>query len=339
MRSTTRMIATAAFAILLMSAFILRGEGAATPAAGAKDGKSVDSNSISVATPEASMPEGTPPASPYSSGRNLGVPRVELFLGYSYLRAVPTLAVGNRLIWLNGGSASIAFNVNRYLGLVGDFGAYTNSKMQFTGAYTSTVNVNNANAGAFSYLSGPRLSFRQHERITPFAQALFGGMHANQVTLTGCTVNCTILPSQSSFAMTAGGGLDVRVRHHLAIRVIQAEYLMNRFDSYTTGAAGTQDDMRLSAGLVFRFGGNPHVAPLPPVTYSCLVNPVSGYPGDAIAVSGTAINLDPAKTAAYTWTANGGTLTGTSNTTSIDTRDAAPGTYTLKGHISEGARA
>ena len=100
-------------------------------------------------------------AMPYSRGLNLGVPRFELFVGYSYLRAVPELAAGNRLVWMNGGSTSVAFNLNRYLALVGDFGAYTNSEMRFTGAYTSTVNVNNSNVAAFTYLFGPRLSFRE----------------------------------------------------------------------------------------------------------------------------------------------------------------------------------
>jgi hypothetical protein len=275
-------------------------------------------------------------ALPYSGGPNIGAPRYELFLGYSYLQAVPKLAAGNRLVWLNGGSASIAFNVNRYLGLVADFGAYTNSQVRFTGAYTSTVNVNNSNVAVLTYLFGPRLSFRKYDRITPFAQVLFGGVHANQVTLTGCTFSCTLLPTQDSFAMTAGGGLDVRVHRHFAIRIIQAEYLMTRFASYTTGATGSQNDMRLSAGLVFRFGGNPHVAELPPVTYSCSVNPKAVYPGDPIAVSGTALNLNPAKTAVYTWSVDGGTVTGTSETTTIDTRQAAPGAYTLKGHVSEG---
>jgi outer membrane protein OmpA-like peptidoglycan-associated protein len=277
-------------------------------------------------------------AMPYSSGLNLGVPRFELFVGYSYLRAVPELAAGNRLVWMNGGSTSLAFNVNRYLGLVGDFGAYTNSEMRFTGASTSTVDVNNANVAAFTYLFGPRLSFRRGDRIVPFAQELFGGVHANQVTLTGCTVNCTLLPSQGSFAMTAGGGLDLRVHRHFAIRLIQAEYVMTRFTSYTTGTVGTQNDIRLSSGIVFRFGGNPHVAERQPVTYSCSVNPSSVFPGDAIAVSGTALNLDPAKTAVYTWSADGGTLTGTSSTASIDTKQVAPGTYTVKGHVSEGDR-
>jgi len=324
MRFSTRIIATAASAVFLVAGLSLYAESAARPA-----GIDEIASSSSAA------------AMPYSNGLNRGVPRFELFLGYSYLRAVPAYAEGNRLVWLNGGSTSLAYNVNRHWGLVGDFGAYTNSQIHFTGGYTGTVDVNNSNVAVTSYLFGPRLSFRNHDRITPFAQVLFGGVHANLVTLAGCTVNCTVLPVQDSFAMTAGGGLDLRVHHHFAIRLIQAEYLMTRFTSYTTGATGTQNDMRLSSGIVFRFGGRgaPQLPPLPPLAYSCSVSPASVFIGEPIMVSGTAVNLDPAKTAVYTWAADGGTVTGTSDTASIDTANAAPGAYMLKGHVSEGDRA
>ncbi|MGD0912276.1 MAG: outer membrane beta-barrel protein [Terracidiphilus sp.] len=345
MRSTTKMIATAACAIFLMSGFSLCAEETAKPSAGVKGDSAVASSVASDAELPNAIASAPAPsfsmaaASPYAAGLNVGSPKVELFLGYSYLRAVPSLAAGNRLVWMNGGTASISFNFNRHLGLVADFGAYTNSQVRFTGAYTSTVNVNNANVAAFSYLIGPRLSFRKNERVTPFVQVLFGGVHANQVTLTNCTSGCTLLPAQSAFGFTAGGGLDVRVHHHIAIRVIQAEYLMTRFTSYTTGETAAQNDMRLSAGLVFRFGGNPHVAELPPVTYSCFVNPASVFSGASIAVTGTAINLDPAKTAVYSWSVDGGTVSGSTSTASIDTTNAAPGTYTLKGHVTEGDKA
>jgi outer membrane protein OmpA-like peptidoglycan-associated protein len=339
------MIAIAAFAIFFMSAFNLCAEDAVKASAGVPGNFAIASSAFPVAYPLDWVPSAPMPAAaietalPYSGGSSIGVPRYDLFLGYSYLQAVPKLAAGNRLVWLNGGSASLAFNLNRYLGLVADFGAYTNSQMQFTGGYTSTVNVDNSNVALLTYLFGPRFSFRKYERITPFAQVLFGGVHANPVVLTGCTFSCTLLPAQDAFAMTAGGGLDLRVHRHFAIRIIQAEYSMTRFASYTTGTTGTQNDMRLSAGLVFRFGGHPRVAELPPVTYSCSVTPKAVYPGDPIAVSGTALNLNPAKTAVYTWSVDGGTVTGTSETTTIDTRQAAPGAYTVKGHVSEGTKA
>jgi outer membrane protein OmpA-like peptidoglycan-associated protein len=312
------MIATSAFAIFLMPAFLLHaGEAAAQTSA----------------------------ATPYASGQYFGTPRVELFVGYSYLRAIPAPAVGNRLMWMQGGSTSLALNFNRYLGIVGDFGAYRNSQMRFQGGYGSTVDVDNPNVllnnvGAFSYLFGPRISFRNHSRVTPFVQALFGEMHANEVALWNCTFSCTLLPSEDTFAWAAGGGLDVRVRRHFAIRLIQAEYLMTRFPDYSTGLTSSQNDIRLSSGIVFRFGGHAALPPPPPepLSYSCSVNPRSVFPGEPIAASGTALNLDPAKTAVYTWSVDGGTVTGSLNTAKIDTTNLAAGAYTLKCHVSEGDR-
>jgi len=164
-------------------------------------------------------------------------------------------------------------------------------------------------------------------------------MHANQVSIANCTFSCILLPDETTFAETAGGGLDIRVRRHLALRIVQAEYLMTRFTDYSTSETGMQNDMRLSSGLVFRFGGNPPApppTPPAPLTYSCSVNPVSVFPGDPIAASGTAVNLNPAKTPVYTWQVDGGTVTGVSSTARIDTAGTAAGSYTLKGHVSEG---
>lgn len=326
MRLSKRMFATAAFAAVLMVSFQVCAEEAGQPSAG------------DPVAPKPSASMGA--AMGYTRGENIGTPTAELFVGYSYLRAVPTLAAGNRLVWLNGGSTSLAFNFNRHLGIVGDFGAYTNSEVRFTGAYGSTVDVDNSNIGVMTYLAGPRLSFRDHGRITPFVQALFGGVHANEVRLSNCTFSCTLLPSQNSFAMTAGGGLDFRIHRHFALRLIQAEYLMTRFQDYATGTTSGQNDVRLSAGVVFRFGGNvvPPPPPPMPVTYSCFLNPTSVYPGEPIAVTGTAINLDPSKTIVYTWAVDGGTVAGMSGTARIDTTGVAPGTYMLKSHVSEGSR-
>jgi outer membrane protein OmpA-like peptidoglycan-associated protein len=335
MRLSTKTIAIVAFAIFFMSAFNLCAEEGAK--ASGSDGNAVDSGAADPGASLLFLPILQPSmktASPYSGERNFSYPRAELFLGYSYVRAIPTLAVGNRMEWLNGGSASVAFNVNRSLGLVADFGAYTNSRMQFTGAYTSTVNVNNANVGAFSYLFGPRFSFGRG-RVTPFVQALFGEMHANQVTLNGCTSNCTLLPAQDTFAMTAGGGLDLRVHHHFAIRIIQAEYLMTRFDSYTTGTTGTQNDARLSAGIVFRMGGN---SPPQSVEVACSPNPAAIFPGDPVTVTATASNLDPRLNVVYTWAGVSG-LSGNGTTASLDSAATAalpPGSYTVNCGVKEG---
>jgi outer membrane protein OmpA-like peptidoglycan-associated protein len=332
------MIATTVFAVSLISASNLYAEGAAGPRGGDKPvapGVAEPAASVSsIPMRESSMAA----AMPYSGQLDLGVPRFELFAGYSYLRAVPSYTADNRLVWLHGGSTSLVYNLNRAFGLVGDFGAYTNSEIRFAGGYTGTADVDNSNVAVMTYLIGPRFSLRKYNRITPFAQVLFGGVHANKVSLADCTVDCRLLPTEDSFAMTAGGGLDLKVRAHFAIRLIQAEYLMTKFTNNISGASGTQNDMRLSAGVVFRFGGRgaPPLPPPQPLAYSCSVNPVSVFSGDPIAVSGTALNLNPAKTAVYTWFVDGGKVIGTSDTARIDTKDVTPGTYTLKGHVSEG---
>jgi hypothetical protein len=334
MRFSSRTFFTTAVAVLLLSTPLLRAAEAAKP--GTNADMAFDPGVSSSAEPAAAVSEDAQPAAmPYAHSRNFDAPKVELFLGYSYLRAVPTLADGNRMVWLNGGSASIAFNLNRYLGLVGDFGGFRDSEVKLM----NSNSVVDSSGNAYTYLFGPRFSFRNHTRVTPFAQALFGGMRASEVTLSGCSGGgCTPLPSENKFALTAGGGLDIGVNRHFAIRIVQAEYLMTRFENLETGANASQNDMRLSAGVVFRFGGNrgQRLPELGPVSYSCSVNPTAAFPGEAIAVSGTAVNLNPAKTAVYTWSTDGGTVVGVSSTAKIDTTNLAVGAYTLKGHVSEG---
>jgi opacity protein-like surface antigen len=338
MRIDLRIIATSAVAALLMPTLLLRAEEPAISSGGAKTSMAADAGASSSAEPPAPMAAaGAAAAAPDSNGANVATPRVELFLGYSYLRAVPTLAEGNRFVWLNGGSTSIAFNFNRYLGLVGDFAGFADSQLRVNGA-ASPGKVVDSSGSAYTYLFGPRLSFRKHGRFTPFAQVLFGGVHASPVTISSdCSgAGCTPLPAENKFAMTAGGGLDIRVHRHIAIRVIQAEYLMTNFDDPSTGQNATQNDVRLSAGIVFRLGGGPPPPPPLALAYSCSVNPSSVFPGDAIAASGTALNLNPAKSAVYTWSVDGGVISGTTGTANIDTRTVAPGSYTLKGHVSQG---
>jgi opacity protein-like surface antigen len=196
-----------------------------------------------------------------SVGAGSVTPKVELFLGYSFLRNVPASA-GNRLAYLHGGSTSVALNLNRHLGLVADFGGFHADR--FGPNAPPIGGVVDASGNVFTYMFGPRLSLR-HDWLTPFVQALFGGVHAGNVTLNGCSgIGCAPLPSENSFAMTAGGGLDVKLSRRVALRLFQAEYLMTRFADPTSSAGQTarQNDVRLSAGIVLRFGGGrPSQAP------------------------------------------------------------------------------
>jgi hypothetical protein len=194
---------------------------------------------------------------PRSGLRHRNTPKTDLFLGYSHFRAVPTLSPGNRVVGLNGGSASITFNLNRYLGLVADLGCYRATELRLTGPGAAPARVADASGMAYTYLSGPRLSYRTDNRIIPFAQILFGGVRASEVILSACSGSlCAPLPAQNAFAITAGGGFDIKVFRQVSLRAIQAEYMMSRFADPATGVNKSQNDLRLSSGLVFRFGGS-----------------------------------------------------------------------------------
>jgi len=88
---------------------------------------------------------------------------------------------------------------------------------------------------------------------------------------------------------------------------------------------------RLSAGIVYHIGS---IAPPPPVTLACSVNPASIFPGDPVTVTATAGNLNPNLNAIYIWSGTGVTSSGT--IASVATGSLAAGTYTVKGTVKEG---
>jgi opacity protein-like surface antigen len=266
-------------------------------------------------------------------------PRVELFVGYTHFGTFSTnAATGNRMVGLNGGSTSLAFNFNRYLGLVGDFGGYDDSQLQLTGTGANQPLVVSASGTAYTYMGGPRLSYRNSTRFTPFAQALFGGVHASAVTVSNCTgTACTPLPSQNAFAMTAGAGLDISLTRHISLRAVQAEYMMTRFAALpSTGSSTSQNDLRLSTGLVFRFGD---IHPPAPLLLACSVQPQSAFAGDPLTVTASATNLNPKRKVVYFWSTNGGVVSGTGSTASVNTAGLAPGSYVINGHAMQGSHA
>lgn len=164
----------------------------------------------------------------------------------------------------NGFVASAAYNVTHMVAIVGEYGFYHANSVSNTGApsgISSTANMQ-------TYLFGPKVSFHAG-RITPFAQVLFGGAHANikeSEDQSGYTLSFTS-PSANSFAWAGGGGVDWKVSRHISIRPAQFEYVMTRFSNANTvndsnnfgvprpgdGGNGTQNNYRYSAGLVFNF--------------------------------------------------------------------------------------
>jgi outer membrane immunogenic protein len=161
-------------------------------------------------------------------------PTFDVFAGYSYLRERPSSGSTNDFS-LNGGSASFAYNFNRWLSGVADVGAYHNGNILGT----------KTDGTLTTYLFGPRISYRHFGRVTPFGEVLFGGAHAGANFL-GTT------SSQDAFAMAVGAGVDYRLSKRLSIRPLKVDYLLTRF-SEPGRATQNQNNIRASAGVVFHF--------------------------------------------------------------------------------------
>jgi len=267
------------------------------------------------------------------------VPTFEWFAGYSYYRGVHLGDRGNRLAWASGASTSFAINANSYLGLVFDGGFYRATR--FGPGAPPSGGVVSARGDMFTLMVGPRVSFR-HPRFTPFIQALFGGAYDNRVTLNGCTgFGCAPLPRQSSYTMTAGGGLDITVFRHLAFRLFQIEYQGTRLPNPVTNQRQWQNDARLSTGLVFRFGGDkpvPVAEVRPPLTVACSVDPgtVVAGSGGMVAVHAVSNDAPSDSLLTYSWTAAGGAVVGEGQNVQWNSAGVAPGDATVNGQVANG---
>jgi outer membrane protein OmpA-like peptidoglycan-associated protein len=266
-------------------------------------------------------------------------PKVEWFLGYSFWRAMPTSS-NNRIGYLHGGSTSVAYNFNGYLGLVADFGGFDNARVTLSSPTGSRTLA--ADGSAYTYIFGPRLSYRTHSRFTPFAQLLVGGAYASNVFISGCTgsYSCQPLAYDWAFAVLAGTGFDIRINHYLAIRPIQAEYLLTHLTNPTLPSGserGWQNNGRFSSGIVLRFGGKPSPPAIVPVTVTCSAEPETVYAGsgDVVAVRAQASNPG-SYILNYSWSASEGAVDGTGPEVRWNSSDKRPGTYTVNVRVDNG---
>ena len=182
------------------------------------------------------MAQGPPP-----SGVGDNVQNFEVSLGYAYLHSRTVNPTAGCCFNLHGGDISIAVNMNEWLDLVGDFG----------GSYARDLMDSGYTLSIFTYTFGPRISIHKSGRFTPFVQGLFGGGHAGGTLYTaGFQQGATAPSSQDSFAMALGGGLDVNVGQHFAIRAFQADWLYTQFPN---GGKDRQNNLRVITGIVIRF--------------------------------------------------------------------------------------
>ena len=165
-------------------------------------------------------------------------PSGNVFLGYSF-ENTSSSALGLDLSRpnLQGWEGSLEGKWLPWIGIVADFSGHYGSQTfaEPTPNGPQTVKVT---GHELEVMFGTRVSIPVG-RFTPFAEIMGGIAHIN----TGGTFPG---PSNTSFATAIGGGLDYRLVRPIAWRV-EGDYITTRFFN------ATQNNLRLSTGVVFRF--------------------------------------------------------------------------------------
>jgi len=164
--------------------------------------------------------------------------RADIAVGYTYIHSnAPPSGCG--CFNFNGGSISASWKFDPRWSIVGDLDI----------AHAGNIDSTTLSPTMTTYLAGPRYRIAKGtHRTVPFANVLVGGAHASNGYFPNGATSST---SATGFSMSAGGGIDFNVGKHLAIRPIDAEYLLTTFPNNVNGR---QNNFRLTSALVFRFG-------------------------------------------------------------------------------------
>src|SRR5947209_5873993 len=181
-----------------------------------------------------------------------------------------------------GIGADVTYNFNRWFGLTLDASTHWGS-----GEKTLANRIDDA---AFSNLSfGPKLTLRKGH-FSPFVEALIGDHR--------------LMPDAfhdiDKLGFMFGGGLDIKVSRHVALRLLRADYVMSSYrygpasNTPTTNLRGA----RLQSGLVLTFGGNEAETP---ASAACSVQPNEVFAGEPVTATATGSNFNPKRTIKYNW--------------------------------------
>jgi len=266
--------------------------------------------------------------------------RIDLYGGYGYFHPINSGINGFQYQDVSNPNATVSVTgwFNKYVGLQAEGGYFSGSAEH--GIYNSqiTPSCSGESCSQLIYTAegGPVVRYPLGAFV-PFIHALGGGVKIN---------GPVAQPLFWGWGVTGGGGLDIVLpffNHRFAFRAIQADWQYSQvvygplvLPQGTHGGFGEIDAMKVSAGLVVRFGDARGPGP---VQLGCSVDPGNAYPGDPMKIVGTTLNTDPRRPQTVTWQTNGGKIIGTGLYPALDTTGMKAGEYIIHGHISQGPKA
>ncbi len=256
-------------------------------------------------------------------------PKWELFGGYSFFQ--PGADVHGQLPGAlfplssrmeanpRGVGLSATYDFNRWFGLTLDTSTHWGSGENGL--------PNRIDDAAFSNLSfGPKVTFRS-QHFSPFLEFLVGDHR--------------LMPDAfhdiDKVGFMVGGGLDINLSRHVALRLIRADYVYSNYQ-YGSAAVTPRTEirgLRAQVGLNFMFGGG-----TPPVSPSaaCSVQPTEVFAGEPVNATASGSNFNPKRSVKYSWNGTGVKVAGSDASTQIDTTGLQPGSYVVTANLSDGSK-
>jgi outer membrane protein OmpA-like peptidoglycan-associated protein/opacity protein-like surface antigen len=218
-----------------------------------------------------------------------------------------------------GAGAAVTYNFNRWFGLTLDASDHWGSGEKGIGNRIDDADLSNLSLG-------PKFTFRS-AHFSPFLEALVGDHRLYPEAFRHI----------DKLGFMFGGGLDVNLSRHVALRLFRADYVMSsyRYGPPSTTPSTDLSGVRLQAGLNLMFGGG-----APPVSPSaaCSVQPSEVFAGEPVTATAIGSNFNPKRTVKYDWSGSGMKISGSSASTQIDTTGLQPGSYQVAASLSDGSR-
>src|SRR5438270_4033609 len=139
-------------------------------------------------------------------------PKVEVSPAFMFIRT----PVAGKSLNRAGGGGTFAYNLTSSLGIAADLG--------YCKTFGNTFGLNDKITGGseYTYLFGPRLTFRNHTPFTPFFDLNFGGTRL-AFSCTSANLNCRNHRSsgdysRSAMAVSVGGGFAINMYRMMSVR-------------------------------------------------------------------------------------------------------------------------
>jgi hypothetical protein len=165
-------------------------------------------------------------------------PANHLAVAVTYDGLYSITSAGNSF-WMQGGAIQAEGYFSHGLGVVADL----------AGEHTANMHGSGVGLDMITMTFGPRYTWQpmRYRRSALYGQVLVGeanGFNSVFPNVNGAT------SSANGLALKIGGGMNYTLSRHIAVRVIEADWLRTQLPNSTTSV---QDNLHLGTGLILRF--------------------------------------------------------------------------------------